>query len=271
MRVGFGVLFLSLCSAALGQRPLSGDEVAAAMYTGYDPSTKTVDCKTSGTKAGWDDCPFAKNPEGGVPGRVSFELRRQEVLGTGEDRRLFVLTTLDPYQGMNDCHSCGPATGVGIFKEEGGLWRLESASSFATTDGESGYPPDVRFMRVGPHRFGVLVDQTFTRDYEVRSSQLLVPVGAHIAQVWQSESSYREPERDNGDPSPLRTSVVHFRSLPGAPSLGLFDIEETLQRQDSGDDGVRLRTGWRRVFRFDGRRFVIASQVPLPAAPRSSR
>ncbi|MGC1128535.1 MAG: hypothetical protein WA875_03145 [Candidatus Acidiferrales bacterium] len=196
-----------------------------AVYGNYDPQSRS---------ALWEGMAVPTRPDLSVVRgfsrgvvRVDFDAAYRQI---GVDKRI-VVTSTKPAGQDYDCHVCLPLLGAVIFSRRSGEWSIESEERYLTLGAPFGELPRYQLVRIGPEKFGVVIQQSDAHQgFEIEWIELIAPEGDTVRTVF-TLTTRSDPNEDicsqisGNDESCVRYSIeYHF--VPG-PNPSYFDILTT--------------------------------------------
>lgn len=108
----------------------------------------------------------------------AFESRFTE----GGTEKLLAIGIIAPEEGsISACHACVPLIGGAIFVKQGAKWVVESEDKIIGWGGPYGTTGDIRIVRIGNDKFGVLIKvNDMHQGYEDIRYRILVPKNGRL-------------------------------------------------------------------------------------------
>lgn len=94
----------------------------------------------------------------------------------GNPRKIFLLTYAAPIGQDFGCHMCAPLIGAFEFSFRQARWTVTASSKAALVFGQWGHPPGASKLKIGPHRYGIELEDTYSGQGEhTQAFALLAP------------------------------------------------------------------------------------------------
>jgi hypothetical protein len=162
--------------------------------------------------------------------------------------------------GEYSCHACGVLVGVGVFRKDGGGWKVESSNLKLAELGAWGKPPSIKAQRLGAHTWGLAADVGDMHQGELEHALWIYGPDAGGFTEWfkaelVDDDKYGEFPQD--DWCKVRAGELDvmcvWREIDYAMQPGTGKEMYDLVRTRRKPNGVK-----REVWRFAGNRFVAA-------------
>ena len=96
-------------------------------------------------------------------------------------KKAFFITKTIPADVPYECHACMPLLSATVFVRGRGTWKIAHQNLFLTYDGEYGELLQAQLIKIGPERFGVLLEAEHRHGESFeREMMILVPYKKNI-------------------------------------------------------------------------------------------
>jgi hypothetical protein len=93
-------------------------------------------------------------------------------LDDASPRKIFLLTYATPLGQDFGCHACAPLIAAFVFSFGQSRWAVTASSNASVVFGQWGHPPDASKVKIGPHRYGVELKDTYSDKVSTRRRSL---------------------------------------------------------------------------------------------------
>ena len=106
-------------------------------------------------------------------------------------KKAFFITKTIPADVPYECHACMPLLSATVFVRGRGTWKIAHQNLFLTYDGEYGELLQAQLIKIGPERFGVLLEAEHRHGESFeREMMILVPYKKNIEKAHEELAYY---------------------------------------------------------------------------------
>jgi hypothetical protein len=189
----------------------------------------------------------------------------------GIDKAVIVIKVL-PNNEQYDCHACAPILGAISFIRKGDRWIIENEDKSVAVTGSYGEPPNIQLVRLGPDKFGILFDSTYSQSGFTTSHRFILSgFMGKFAEVFSSTMG--EDARgscDSDDDSRCNWAYGVKMDFEPGNNPAYFDMKLVTSGRKLNDKDMIVNADETSVYAFDGETYKEVRRSAGPSMPENS-